>query len=200
MRGIINFNFYTSLFYLTITRQSHFSTINHRMNPFKFCPNCKSENTVFSQHHRFECFDCELVFYQNIAAAVAVIIEKDDEILFTVRNAAPKKGMIDLPGGFVDPGETVEEACSRELKEELNLTIPATEFTYFTSAPNCYTYKGIVYRTADMIFTTAFPDKVDFKLENEEIKAIQWIKKTTLDTTKIGFQSLQLAVKAYLKP
>lgn len=168
------------------------------MSYFKFCPNCASQNIEFENHRRFECFDCGMVYFQNVAAAVAVILEKDNKILFTVRNREPKLGMLDLPGGFTDPDETSEETCARELKEELGIDIPVTHFKYFKSQPNNYLYKGIPYKTEDLVFTSQLPDAFEFKLEKSEIQEIKWIPKAEIHLEEIGFDSLRKAVEEYI--
>ncbi len=165
---------------------------------FNYCLHCKSTHFTFANNRRFECADCGTVFYQNVAAAVAVIIEKDEKILFTVRNREPKKGYLDLPGGFTDPDETAEETCARELKEELNLEIAPSAFTYQKSLPNTYEYKGFPYKTEDLIFTAKLPKNSKFKLEEEEIQAVKWIAKSAINLEEIGFDSLRQAIKSYL--
>lgn len=169
------------------------------MSFFNFCPNCASENNEFVNNRRFECFDCGMVYFHNVAAAVAVIIEKKDKILFAIRNREPRKGMLDLPGGFTDPDETAEETCSRELKEELNLNIPASDFKFFKSHPNDYNYKGIPYKTEDLIFTTTFPNDAELRIEPSEIQNIKWIEKSKINLDEIAFHSLRNAVEEYLK-
>lgn len=169
------------------------------MSYFKFCPNCSSQNIEFENHRRFECFDCGMVYFQNVAAAVAVIIERDERILFTVRNREPKFGMLDLPGGFTDPDETAEETCKRELMEELNLGLNVDDFTYFKSQPNNYLYKGIPYKTEDLVFTAILPKGIEFKLEKSEISAIRWLPKSEIVLEEIAFDSLQKAIESYLK-
>jgi len=168
------------------------------MSYFKFCPNCASQNIEFENHRRFECFDCGMVYFQNIAAAVAVIIEKDGKILFTVRNREPKLGMLDLPGGFTDPDETSEETCARELKEELGIEISAEDFQYFKSQPNNYLYKGIPYKTEDLVFIAKFPENAELSLEESEIESVKWMKKSEINLDEIGFDSLRKVVKEYL--
>ena len=169
------------------------------MSYFKFCPNCASQNIEFENHRRFECFDCGMVYFQNVAAAVAVIMERNDEILFTVRNREPKLGMLDLPGGFTDPDETSEETCQRELKEELDLEIPLENFNYFKSQPNNYLYKGIPYKTEDLVLIAQFPENAELKLEENEIREIKWIKKSEIKLEEIGFDSLRKAVEKYIE-
>jgi ADP-ribose pyrophosphatase YjhB (NUDIX family) len=139
-----------------------------------------------------------MVYFHNVAAAVAVIIERGGEILFTVRNREPKKGMLDLPGGFTDPDETAEKTCARELKEELDLNIPPSNFRYFKSQPNDYLYKGIPYKTEDLVFVTKFPEDAELKIEKSEIESVKWIKKSEINIEEIGFDSLQKAVEDYL--
>lgn len=169
------------------------------MYSFRCCPHCKSDRIEFADHRRFECFDCGMVFFQNIAAAVAILIEKDGKLLFTVRNQEPKKGKLDLPGGFTDPDETAEEACSRELYEELSIAISPNDFTYFTSRPNHYEYMDFPYRTEDMIFIARLPDNFSIKIEEDEIQAVQWIKLSEIEVEKIAFDSLRSAVIAYIE-
>jgi len=53
----------------------------------------------------------------------AVIIYENNSIVLIHRKNDPFKGVLALPGGFVDIGETVEEACLRETYEETNIHI-----------------------------------------------------------------------------
>ncbi len=165
-------------------------------NVFKYCPNCKSENTTFENDHLFTCHDCNFVYYHNIATAVATIIKHNDSILFSVRNNEPKKGKLDLPGGFVDPSETAEEAVKRELKEELNLEVQHLEF--FTTEQNCYFFKGITYRTCDICYITEI-NTTDFIIDDTEIQELKWLKPNEINLEAIGFDSLRRVVKKYLE-
>lgn len=54
---------------------------------------------------------------------VDALIIYEEKIVLIKRENLPYKGMFALPGGFVDMGETVEEAVVREAKEETNLDI-----------------------------------------------------------------------------
>lgn len=165
---------------------------------FHYCPNCSSQNIEFN-FRKLSCKDCEMVYYQNVATATAVILRRKDEILFTIRNKEPQKGKLDLPGGFTDPNETAEQTCQRELKEELNLELNVSEFKYLMSQPNDYEYKTIPYKTCDLIFESNFPENAELKLELEEIVEIKWIKLSEIKLEEIGFESLRNAVSFYLE-
>lgn len=58
---------------------------------------------------------------------IDVILEKDNKILVIERNSEPFKGMLALPGGHVEYGETVEEAAIRETQEETGLKVKLKE-------------------------------------------------------------------------
>jgi len=58
-----------------------------------------------------------------LVAVDAVIQYKLDSIVLIRRKNPPFKGELALPGGFVDIGETVEDACIREAYEETNLSV-----------------------------------------------------------------------------
>lgn len=164
---------------------------------FNFCPNCASKDITFD-FRKFTCTDCDMVYYQNVATATAVILRKGDEILFTVRNREPQKGKLDLPGGFTDPDETAEQSCQRELKEELNLDIPLENLKYLLSQPNNYEYKTIPYKTCDLVYEAIFPEGVNLQIEEDEILEVKWINIKDINLDEIGFVSLRNAVKYYI--
>lgn len=165
---------------------------------FNYCPNCGSSNHEFENEHRFHCKDCGFVYYHNMAAAVMVIIEREDKYLFTVRNIEPERGKLDFPGGFVDPGETAQEAATRELKEELNLDLKPTDFELIDTEANDYLYLNIPYRTLDVIFKTVLPEGAKIILEDAEITDFLWLSKEEIDLDKIGFKSMKKVVKKHV--
>jgi 8-oxo-dGTP diphosphatase len=65
----------------------------------------------------------------------ALITDADDRILLMERGTHPFKGAWVLPGGLVDPGETVEEACIREVEEELGLKVRIVRLIGIYSTP-----------------------------------------------------------------
>lgn len=66
----------------------------------------------------------------------AVILFKSEKIVLIRRKNPPFQGQLALPGGFVDIGETVEEACKREAKEETNITVDIMHLIGVFSKPD----------------------------------------------------------------
>ena len=56
--------------------------------------------------------------HRNPTPTVDTIIQNDSQILLVKRKNEPFKGYFALPGGFINEGETVEDAARRETKEE----------------------------------------------------------------------------------
>lgn len=161
---------------------------------FKYCPNCSSQNLSYHNNFKLHCADCDFVLYHNIAAAVAVIFTFQDQVLFAERNVDPDKGKLDLPGGFIDPNETAEEAACREIKEELGLSITLDNLLYITTQPNNYIYKNIPYRTMDIFYECRLSEQQVSVAATDEIKSLIWIKRSEIDLTKIGFVSIRKVI------
>jgi len=162
---------------------------------FNYSPNFKSEDFSFENNFKFHCNSCDFVLYNNIAAAVAVIIKYDGKILFTVRNMEPDKGKWDLPGGFIDPNENAEEAACRELKEELGLDLKPSDLKYITTSPNNYLYRNISYRTMDIFYEYEVDSSKINITAKDEIKDILWVQPNEIQLDKIGFVSIRKVIK-----
>lgn len=159
------------------------------------CPACGKASFIQNSDKSFRCSACEFTLFLNPSAAAAVIIECDRHLLFAVRGNDPGLGKLDLPGGFVDPYETAEAALARELNEELGLT--HVNATYFASFPNEYPYKGVTYRTIDMIYTIQFSDRPTLTAA-DDVASVRWVARDAIDPSAIAFTSIRQAVTAYL--
>ena len=169
------------------------------MKLLKFCPNCGKETLHWDQEKKWSCSNCSFTLYNNVAGAVAVVIRCDDEIFLTTRNQEPKKGKLDLAGGFVDPKESAEETCKRELYEELQIDINLENLKYITSLPNVYQYKEIDYNTIDLFYEYTVSEKFDVDLALSEISEGNWIKQSEINIDDIAFDSQKEFFKSYLK-
>lgn len=161
----------------------------------KYCPQCRSKSVVFDNVKRFGCRSCGWDYFQNPAATVAGLLEYQGKILAVRRNREPARGMLDLPGGFVDPNESLEEALQRELLEELK--VEALELSYLCSAPNFYEFAGVTYATCDSFFTGRLPH-TDFIVDRSEIAEILLFAPHELKPEALAFPSLRTGMKRYL--
>lgn len=92
---------------------------------WNYCPICsdKLHEADDGQSMRPHCARCNRFFYTNpVPAACCFLTNEDGQLLLVQRSIEPRKGMWSLPGGFVEIGETTDEAALRELEEETGLT------------------------------------------------------------------------------
>ncbi len=174
------------------------SRIEQNAKLFKYCPQCASGNFGFESEKLLKCEDCGFEFYFNVAAAVAALIADDEgRLLVTIRGGEPSEGMWDLPGGFIDPGESAEDGLRRELKEELGLDVVSVE--YFCSAPNpLYEYKGVCYCTLDLAYLCSVEDPSQAK-PRTELAGILWMEPEKIDPEKLGFASMKHFIARYVE-
>lgn len=82
---------------------------------------------------RRRCPACGWTFYGNPVPAAVAIIERGDRVLLVRRARPPYAGTWDLPGGFIEAGETPERGLRRELREELALSVRQTRLIGFAT-------------------------------------------------------------------
>ena len=165
-----------------------------KCSPFAYCPCCGAAEPDRTRPKKMHCLDCGFSFYFNVAAAVAALIVHDGQVLVTRRKYPPAAGTLDLPGGFVDPGETARKALQREIHEELNLRI--TRADYFCSLPNRYPYGGMEYRTLDLAFVCRVTN-TDALEPGDDVAGCRWIPVPQLQPRDFGLQSIKRLVAKY---
>jgi len=164
---------------------------------FRFCPSCASEKIDSLGKNAMLCSSCGCTYFHNTASAVAAIIEIDGKLLLTIRAHEPKAGMYDLPGGFVEYGESVEIACVREVREELGIDVAIQ--SYVGSFANRYEYKGITYFTNDAIFICHPVDESAAIEPNDEILEWKLISPKDIPFDKLGFESNKRGLRSYVQ-
>ena len=171
--------------------------MEHPLQKFAFCPVCGSKHFVVNNFKSKRCQDCGFTYYANPCSATAAFIVNDNDEMLVVRRAKePAKGTLDLPGGFVDMYETVEEGMRREIKEETGLDVQ--DIRYLFSSPNVYEYSGMGIHTLDMDFLVCVhgaPDilKTTIRAADDAAEAL-WIPVSKINPDEFGLTSIRNAV------
>lgn len=98
----------------------------------RFCGSCGQATLVSQTDNARICHHCDRQFFPRISPCVTVVITREDHCLLA-RNAAWERRYFSAVAGFVEPGETVEQALHREVREEVGIEVD--NLTYFGSQP-----------------------------------------------------------------
>jgi len=91
---------------------------------YRYCPICGTplESGLVEGKTRNFCQNCTFINYENPLPVALAIPIRNQRFLLIKRGIAPRKGAWGFPSGFIESGETPEEACLRELKEETGIS------------------------------------------------------------------------------
>jgi NAD+ diphosphatase len=173
-------------------------THHHAQKPadlFQFCPRCGAETLDKISSKELRCTSCQWHYYFNAGTAVAGLFHRDGKLLLLVRNREPAKGTLDLPGGFLDPGEKAEEALSREVMEELGVKV--SHFEYLMSSPNWYPYDGVLYSTCDLFYEAEIEHQ-EFDLDTDELEGYKFVPFEQVKLEELSFTSVREVVELFL--
>ncbi len=133
----------------------------------QFCGRCGTKTVLDEKDMMLKCPECDQNHYPRIAPAIIVAIRKGDELLMA-KHSYHDNIRFALIAGFVEPGESIEEAVHREVLEEVGIKIKNLKYERSQSWP---------FPNSLMLAFTAEYDSGDIKVDGDEIVKAQWFKK-----------------------
>jgi NAD+ diphosphatase len=130
----------------------------------QFCGRCGVPLRAKPDERAKVCPQCGLLHFPRLAPAIIVLVERGNQLLLA-RSRHFMPGMYSVLAGFVEPGESLEEAVVREVKEEVGIEIK--DIKYFGSQPWPFPHSLMIG------FTAAYAGG-EISLDDEEIEDAGW--------------------------
>jgi NAD+ diphosphatase len=111
-----------------------------------FCGRCGTPTEESPGERARRCPQCLLHAYPRVSPAIIVLVERDDGAALLAHGVRFPSAMYSCLAGFVDPGESLEEAVHREVQEEAGIDIDRV--AYFGSQPWPFPHSLMVGFTA----------------------------------------------------
>lgn len=135
----------------------------------KYCGRCGKVNRYDHESRSLKC-ECGQISFPSISPAVIVLVKYGDKVLITKRHDYSKR--YSLVAGYSEVGETIEQTCIREVKEETGVNIK--NLKYYKSQPWSFSGSLLFGFIAELDGSAELT--IDYK-ENVEVK---WVNKKDL--------------------
>lgn len=133
----------------------------------KFCSHCGHPTEVHPTEYAMVCPSCRYHQYPRVNPCIITVITRGDDEILLAKSVHNKTNMYGLIAGFVEVGETLEEAVQREAFEEVGLRLKNVQ--YMSSQPWPFPSNLMVAFRAEY-------ESGEIKLQEEEIADAQFFK------------------------
>jgi NAD+ diphosphatase len=133
-----------------------------------FCPRCGAPTKVMDAGYRRLCGKCNAEHFPRVDPVV-IMLATEGEACLVGRGKQFPPGMFSALAGFVEPGETIEEAVRRELMEEA--AVKVGEVTYYATQP-------WPFPSSLMIGCFAKAANRDATADDNELAEVRWIERS----------------------
>jgi NAD+ diphosphatase len=154
----------------------------------RFCGRCGTPTEAMERERARRCPACGLLAFPRLAPAVITLIHREDEVLLARGRAFPVP-MYSCLAGFVEPGEDLEQAVRREVREEVGVALG--DVTYFASQPWPFPHSLMIG------FTAAWASG-DIVIDEDEIVDAQWYTADAMPTIPPGMSIARTLIDAWL--
>jgi NAD+ diphosphatase len=137
----------------------------------RFCGVCGAPTALRDDERSRACTACDFRAYPRHSPAVIVLITRGDDEVLLGRSARFPEGMYSTLAGFVDPGESAEEAVRREIREEAGIEI--TEPVWFGSQSWAFPHSLMLGFTAEWA-------SGEISADEDELEDLQWFTRDAL--------------------
>jgi NAD+ diphosphatase len=159
---------------------AHARGLMHWRARHRFCGVCGGVCTIKSSGHMMQCTACEAQHFPRTDPAVIMLVHRGDKGLLGHSTRFPRATMFSTLAGFVEPGETLEEAVRREVLEEVGVT--CGEVHYHSSQP--WPFPGNI-----MLGFYAEGLTEEITIDPEELKDARWFTRDQMrNCEQHGFQ------------
>lgn len=140
----------------------------------KFCANCGAPTKATKGGWQRDCDNCGAQHFPRTDPVTIMLVEHEDKLLLGRQPRFPPK-MYSALAGFVEPGETIEEAVAREVWEEVG--IRASNVRYLSSQP-------WPFPSQLMIGCTSQAQSTDLTIDETELDDARWFTRAELEDAR----------------
>ena len=151
-------------------------SLNEWHHAHLYCGRCGAATSLFRAGWGRRCTACGAELFPRVDPVVIMLAEHDGRVLVGRQPAYPA-GRYSALAGFVEPGESIEEAVARELWEEVGLT--CSNVRYVASQP--WPFPGSL-----MIACLADASSADLELDREELEDAIWVGRDDVRSALAG--------------
>jgi len=155
----------------------------------KYCGQCGKPTSTDSSDRSRQCHDCETIFYPRLSPSIIVLITRGEDVLLA-KNANARGNFYSTIAGFVEPGESIEEAVHREVKEEVGVDVKNLKYFNSQSWP---------FPNSLMLGFHAEYAAGEIVIQEEEIADAQWFHYTEMPNRPAMVSISGWLIDAYLK-
>lgn len=159
----------------------------------KFCSNCGQSIQLIipegDSRQRHVCGSCDTIHYQNPRIIAGCLPVWEDKVLLCKRAINPRKGFWTLPAGFMEIGETIEQAAIRETLEEANAVVKTDQLYALFNLPHI----AQVY----MIYRSSLPVP-EFSSGVESLET-RLFTEQEIPWDELAFETMRLSLKYYFE-
>ena len=159
---------------------AHARALMHWRVKHRFCGICGAPCEPKHSGHMMLCTGCGAQHFPRTDPAVIMLIHRDDRVLLGHSTRFPTRRMYSTLAGFVEPGETLEEAVRREVLEEVNVRVGVVQ--YHSSQPWPFPSNVMLGFYGEGL-------SEDITIDETEIQDAQWFSREKLrDPEAHGFE------------
>jgi NAD+ diphosphatase len=141
-----------------------------------FCAKCGAKSLMADAGYKRVCPSCKTEHFPRTDPVVIMAVRHGDQILLG-RQASWPPNMFSALAGFMEPGETIEQAVAREVLEEAGITVGSV--SYVTTQPWPFPSSLMIGMIAEAITT-------EIKLDPAELEDARWFTRADLEMMLAG--------------
>ena len=150
---------------------AHARGLLHWRSRHRFCGSCGAACTPRSAGHVMHCAACGTSHFPRTDPAVIMLVYSGDRALLGHSSRFPASTMYSTLAGFVEPGESLEEAVAREVMEEAG--VPVGRVQYHSSQP--WPFPGSL-----MLGFYAEAQSEEITIDPTELEDVRWFARAQL--------------------